>query len=410
MASKSKQARMQQAMKKESPYLTILVALATSSIALAQNRYGQFSDIRGYYGMRFSDGMHAWPFSYHTLIGTTDPVVPVQYPALMGLIMWLFSFLVRPSEFAWVTYFQLTAGVHILIFTSAAYIIFRLTRARYALIFSLTPAVIYSLNRNWDIWAVLMMLFAILLFEKKFYSFSAVALAASIATKFFPVVLLLPVVIFFARSKLWKELRSYLINVFGAWLLINIPFMLINLEGWFAFYKFNFEREIGSASLFEISSIFGLTIPSPDKTFYILNLAALAFVIKYLISNKEIVGIAEGSFFTMFAFILFNKQYSMQYVIWLTSLAVLAIFSLEKKNQVKVLVIYCFWQTSELVFQYSYFQHILTNAYKNSPTPASPEISLSLYGVTGIVRYFFAMLFTFTLAYMLNKHQSRVKR
>jgi uncharacterized membrane protein len=405
MASKSKQARMRQTKKRESSFLTITVALVAATLALLQNKYGQFSDVRGYYGMRFSDGLHAWPFSYHTLLGTNEPVVPVQYPALMGLIMWIFSFFVEPSQYAFVTYYQITSTVHIVIFALTAYFIFRMTREKFALIFSLTPAVLYSLNRNWDIWAVATMLLAILLFEKKSYRLSAVLLAVSIAIKFFPVVLLLPILIFCLRNSLLKLFGRYVVTVFGTWLIINAPFMLINFEGWFAFYKFSFEREIGSASFFEVTSIIGLGIPAPNATFYALNLLALIIVLIYLLRATSIVGVAEGSFFTMFAFILFNKQYSMQYVIWLASLAMLAIFVLAKKSQFKILALYGVWQASELLFQYSFFQWVLTSTYKGTATPASPAISDSFYGVTGIVRYGVAIVFTITLGYLLSRQR-----
>jgi uncharacterized membrane protein len=405
MASKSKQLRNRQAKKRESPFLAISVALVTAGLALLQNEYGQFSDVRGYYGMRFSDGMHAWPFSYHTLLGTTEPVVPVQYPALMGLIMWIFSFFVEPSEFAWVTYYQITSSVHIVIFALTTYLIFKLSNAKFALIFSLSPAVLYSLNRNWDIWAVATMLLAILLFEKKSYKVSAFVLAVSIAIKFFPVVLLLPVLVFFARNNLLKECGRYIANVIGFWLVINFPFMLINFEGWFEFYRFSFEREIGSASFFEVTSILGIGVPAPDTTFYALNLLVLMLVVMYLVRSKNVIGLAEGTFFTLFAFILFNKQYSMQYVIWLAALAVLAVFVLEKKSQFKVIVLYGIWQASELLFQYSFFQWILTSNYKETATPASPEISDAFYGATGIVRYSLAIVFTITLGFLLSRQR-----
>ena len=56
MASKSKQARMRQANKKETVTLAIFVAIGAAILAIIQNSYGQFSDIRGFYGMHFADG------------------------------------------------------------------------------------------------------------------------------------------------------------------------------------------------------------------------------------------------------------------------------------------------------------------------------------------------------------------
>ena len=77
MASKSKQARMRQANKKETVTLAILIAVAAAILAIIQNSYGQFSDIRGFYGLHFADGLHHWPFSTHTLQGATESIHPV---------------------------------------------------------------------------------------------------------------------------------------------------------------------------------------------------------------------------------------------------------------------------------------------------------------------------------------------
>jgi uncharacterized membrane protein len=407
MASKSKQARMRQANKKETVTLAILVAVGAAILAIVQNSYGQFSDIRGFYGMHFSDGQHHWPFSTHTLLGTTEAMHPVEYPALTGLIMWFFSFFVAPAQFAWVDYFRLTASVQVLVYALTVYFIQKLANRKLAIIFAVSPAVLYSLNRNWDIWAIATMLIAIYLFHKGKETQSAIWLAISIAVKFFPLVALLPIGVFYLRNKRLKDGLRYLAVTGSAWFLINLPFMLINFKGWLYFYEFSYERAIGSASFFEITNMAGIGVPSTKAVFYGLNLLALGLVALYLFKSKIVIGAAEGTFFTMFAFILFNKQYSMQYVIWLASLAVLAVFLLEKKYQVKILIFYGIWQASELLFQYSFFQRILTGTYKGTATPASPEISDGFYAGAGLIRYALAVGFTLTLAILLSKQRSR---
>ena len=407
MASKSKQARMRQASKKETATLAILVAVGGAILAIVQNSYGQFSDIRGFYGMHFADGLHHWPFSTHSLQGATEAMHPVEYPALTGLIMWLFSFFVAPAQFAWVDYFRLTASVQVLVFAVTVYLIQKLANRKLAIIFAISPAVLYSLNRNWDIWAIASMLFALYLFQKGKETQSAIWLAISIAVKFFPLVALLPIGIFYLRNKRLKDGFRYLLITALAWFAINLPFMLINFKGWLYFYEYSYKREIGSASFFEITNMAGIGVPSSKVVFYALNLIALGLVVLYLLRSKSVVGAAEGTFFTMFAFILFNKQYSMQYVIWLASLAVLAVFLLEKKYQMRILVFYGIWQTSELLFQYSFFQRILTGTYKGTATPASPEISDGFYAGAGLIRYVLAIAFTVTLAILLDRQRSR---
>jgi uncharacterized membrane protein len=331
----------------------------------------------------------------------------VEYPALTGLIMWLFSFFIAPSQFAWVDYFRLTASVQVLVFALTVYFIQKMTNRKLAIIFSISPAVLYSLNRNWDIWAIATMLIAIYLFHKGKETQSAIWLAISIAVKFFPLVALLPIGIFYLRNKRLKDGLRYLAITGLTWFAINLPFMLVNFKGWLYFYEFSYERGIGAASFFEITNMAGIGVPTTKVVFYVLNLLSLSLVAFYLFRSKSIIGAAEGTFFTMFAFILFNKQYSMQYVIWLASLAVLAVFLLEKKYQMKILVVYGFWQASELLFQYSFFQRILTGTYKGTATPASPEISDDFYAGAGLIRYGLAIGFTVTLAILLSRQRKR---
>jgi Glycosyltransferase family 87 len=405
MASKSKQKRMRKLTKKETATSSVLIAMGAAVFAIIQNRNGLLSDISQFYGLHFADGLHNWPFSYHTLLGSTVEQHPVEYPALAGLIMWLFSFLVLPSQLALSEYYRITAFFHIFVFGATAYYINKLGNRKLAVIFALSPAVLYSLNRNWDIWAIVTMLMAIYLFNKGKTQQSAIWLAISIAIKFFPLVILLPITIFYLRKKEIKQAVIYIAMTLGAWFIINLPFMLINFRGWSYFYEFSYKRSIGAASIFEVTQMLGFGIPTTKVAFYGLNLLALGLVVLYLVKSKKIVSVADGSFFTMFAFILFNKQYSMQYVIWLASLAVLAIFYLSKESQKKILIFYGIWQASELLFQYSFFQRILTGTFKGTATPASPEISDGFYATAGLVRYGLAIAFTLTLGLLLAKQR-----
>lgn len=410
MASKSKQKRMKEMNRKETATFAVLIAIVASILAILQNRYGQFSDIRGFYGLHFADGQHHWPFSTHTVLGAAAPIHPVEYPALTGLIMWFFSFFVKPAQLAWVEYFQLTAAVHVFLYAGTTYLIHKMAGKKWAIVFAISPAVLYSLNRNWDIWAIITMIWAIIYFEKGKTKLSAVLLAISIATKFFPLVLLFPIFIYYFREKNIKKFIEYFAYTIGAWILINLPFAIINFRGWSYFYEFSYQRGLGSASVFDIAGRIGIPLPNPDLTFYVLNLGIFALLGAYLLWSRTNVSLAESAFLTMFAFILFNKQYSMQYVIWLAALAVIAISRLSQKRQFSILYIYILWQTSELAFQYGFFQNILTSTYAGTTTPASPEISSTTFGVIGVIRYVLAVLFAGLLAkYLFDEKKASLK-
>lgn len=394
MASKSKKQRV----KKENATSLILLSLLVGVLALLQNKFGQFSDIRGFYGMHFYDGQHLWPFSEKTLLGDTKVQHPVEYPALTGLIMWLLSFLVSPSQTAIFDYYRITAVFQIVLLAISAYLIFKLAGKKYGFYFILAPAVLYSLNRNWDIWAIAAMLLAIYLFEKKRFQLSAILLAVSIATKFFPIVLMLPIMVIFLRNKQIKLFIRYALTTAIAWALINLPFVLINYEGWAYFYKFSAERGLGSASFFEITNIILPSITFSSIHFYILNTVALVAVTTYFVKLKSVPTLAATSFFVMFGFILFNKQYSMQYVIWLSALAVLTFSYLKREHKELLIYVYILWQSLELAFQYSFFQKILTSTYANTATPMTITVSNTAYGYIGVARYILAVIFALLLA------------
>jgi uncharacterized membrane protein len=397
MASKSKKRNL----KKESALSLILISICVGILALMQNPNGLMSDIGNFYTFHFLDGQNQWPYKVKVLTGYAKIQHPVEYPALTGLIMWLISFLVTPNPNVYSEYYQITALFQIVLFASSAYLILKIVGKKYGFYFILAPAVLYSLNRNWDIWAIAAMLLSIYLFEKKRFQLSAFMLAVSIATKFFPIVLMLPIMIIFLRNKQISIFLKYSLTTLVSWLIINLPFILINFDGWAYFYKFSAERGLGSASFYEITSILIPTAKFNSVHFYILNLITVILITYFFIKLKSTPNLAATSFFVMFGFILFNKQYSMQYVIWLSALAVISMAYIKKGHRELLIYVYGFWQASELAFQYSFFQKILTDAYANSATPMTITVSNTTYAYIGVIRYFLAVTFALLLARFL---------
>jgi len=398
MASKSKKRVQRQAQKQGSYFALILFAVILGILALLQNKYGQWSDIRGFFGMHFSDGLHHWPYSSHTLAGTTEVMHAVEYPVITGLVMWLITFLVPISDQAIFHYYWITAFFHIVLLAISAYLVKSISNKKSAYFFIFAPAVLYSLYRNWDIWALAPMLFAILLFERQKYSQSAWMLSLSIATKFFPLVLLLPIAIIFFRKQQITMLIKYCLTVIGSWILINLPFAIFDFRGWSYFYEYSYKRGLGSASIYEIISILIPAITFSSPYFYLFNILIFSMLIIFLLKIKEIPTLAESSFFVIFAFILFTKQYSMQYIIWLAPLAVIAMQKVVQRNKEVLIYLYILWQASELAFQYSFFQKLLTDHYRNTNTPMTISVTNTTYASVGAIRYVLATLFTVVLS------------
>ena len=301
-----------------------------------------YSDFPALFGAR---GLitNSWPYSSATNA--------VEYPPVTGLIMWATSFLVGNGEDKFINYFDVNALLVALLFIATVVFLKRLKPELWYLL-PIAPAVVASLYLNWDIWAVISALAAIYYFDVGKYNKSAIALGLSIATKFFPIVLLLPIaLILFRKSKL-KELILYLAFTSATWLLINLPFIITTPTGWLRFFKLNSERSADWGSIWHALEIFGLKINHLNViTVIAFALGALAFTL-FVFGIPEVPKLATIAFFIVAIFVTTSKVYSPQYILWLTPLAILAM--VDKKDRFDFWV----WQFAELIYHFAIWQYL----------------------------------------------------
>lgn len=403
MASKSKRARQAAAKAKtKSAWPVILWALTAAYFGYLQNRYGQFSDIRGFFGMRFMDGQNHWPYEPQTRAdGST--LLPVEYPAITGVAIWLLTFITPSSGIPLLNYFGINAFIHALFFAGTGYYIKKLTDNSTAYLFVLAPACFMALNLNWDMWAVLPMVASIYYFEKEKRNISAILLGIAVAAKFFPLVLLLPIGIFFLKGKQIKEGMKYLVISVITWLVFNLPVMIVSFDGWKYFYTFSFNRGLGDGSFYSVIGKLGLGQIYSSPLYYALNISLFSLLIFFILKSKTNLSLCQTSFFVMFCFTYFGKQYSMQYIIWLAPLAVLAIASLPKRNVLIATYLYGAWQGFELLFRITYFQNWVTNLSAARGTPVSNPVSDMLYGSLASARYVLVASFVTYMIFAMSK-------
>jgi uncharacterized membrane protein len=112
----------------------------------------------------------------------------------------------------------------------------------------------------------------------------------------------------------------------GAWLLANLPAMLTGWDEWLHFWQFNDERGADLGSLWLVLSQAG----APVSTAVVNNVSLLGFGAWCLV--VLVIGwrapstprLAQLGFLIVAGFLILNKVYSPQYVLWLLPLAVLA--------------------------------------------------------------------------------------
>ena len=311
----------------------------------------------------------------------------VEYPALQGLVMWATA---KVSPDGALSYFNFSAILIALLFIASVLVMYR-TRPDIAVVYALAPTGILSLYINWDLWAIVTMLISIYWFDRKKELASAALLGVSIATKFFPIVLLLPIVIIFLRREEMKSAVKYCAISLGTFIAINAPFALTTPEGWWRFFDLNLHREADWGSIWYALSVFGINLTNINYLTVLTLLMGIAIVSLFLLQTKETLTLAESAIFIFIVLMTVSKVYSPQYVLWLTPLALLALR--DKRD----LSWFWFWQIGEVIYHFAIWQHLalLTGATFGLPVKA--------YAAITIVRIIAALALAIALA---RRHRS----
>jgi uncharacterized membrane protein len=274
----------------------------------------------------------------------------IEYPPIIGLGNWLISF-ITPGENSYRWFFDINILLITILFFGCALIV-RKMQPQLTYLFIFAPAVIASLFINWDIWAVVTALLAIYYFDQKKFEPSAIWLGISISTKFFPIVLLLPIAVIFYRNKKIKDLSRYLFTTGVIWAAFNLPLMFTHFDGWWRFYKLNLERSADFGSIWYGLSLLNIDSPSLNLIYPLLSIGLFAGFTFYLIKLKKTPKLAQVALFAVVIFTTVGKVYSPQFVLWLTPLAVIALTNSRQQ------ITFWFWQASEIIYHLAIWQYL----------------------------------------------------
>ena len=313
-----------------------------------------------------------------------SPTNSIEYPPVIGLGNWLISF-ITPNENSFRSFFDINALIIIVLFFISA-IIVRKISPTYQYIFPLAPAVIASLFINWDMWAVVSTLLAIYYFDKKKYETSGIWLGVSIATKFFPIVLLLPIAIIFYRSSQIQLFYRYLFTTALFWSAINIPIALIHFDGWWRFFKLNLERGADFGSIWFALSLLDVNVPYLDLIYPLISIGFFIGLAFYLLKLEKLPNLAAVALFALVIFTTVGKVYSPQYVLWLTPLAVIA---LQNRKQLPV---FWFWQATEITYHLAIWQYLALFSDAQFGLPAGGYALATIIRVIGVCTFTYILM------------------
>ena len=253
---------------------------------------------------------------------------PVEYPVLTGAAMWAAAqFVSEDADNRALNYFDINAlwlAAALVIAVGATALTVR-RRPWDAALVALSPALVLAMYINWDLYAVALTSLALLAWSRSRPVAAGILLGLAVATKFYPLLLIGPLALLCFRSGHLRELGRTAAAAVLAWLAVNLPIALADWDGWVTFYVFSAERGVGWSSFWLLFQLFGGEVPSK------LNiLAAGSFIVGCVgiaalaLTAPRRPRLAQLCFLVIAAFVVTNKVYSPQYVLWVIPLAALA--------------------------------------------------------------------------------------
>jgi uncharacterized membrane protein len=316
---------------------------------------------------------------------------PVEYPVLIGAVMQVVAWFVRPitnpeirgREFYDVTVLLLTLCA-IVGTLATAYLAGR-TRRWTALGVALAPGLIFASFINWDLIAMALVAVGMAAWAARRTVLAGVLLGLAVATKFYPVLFFGPLLLLCLRAGRMRAFWATTASAAVAWLAVNLPVAFAAPSGWARFYTLSKDRpaDWGSVWYFfetEHWPFVGSLTGGSLNLFSAAVFAAGCVVIGALILTAPRRPRVPQVFFLVLAvFLLSNKVWSPQYVIWLVPLVVLARPRLWA---------YAVWQVAEVTYFFAIWAYLITVAAGTALVPvAEGGISTGVYFAALLARF-----------------------
>ncbi|WP_351230185.1 glycosyltransferase 87 family protein [Streptomyces sp. NPDC002133] len=294
----------------------------------SQYTHACYSDIPHLYlGRGFADGL----VPYFDRLG--GDMEYLEYPVLTGLFMQVAAWLTLPFDGSVQQreqmYWMVNAGMLLVCAAVIAVCVTRTHRRRPwdGLLVALAPAFALTATINWDLLAVALTAAAMLMWSRGRSLAFGILIGLATAAKLYPVLLLGPLLVLCWRAGKYRAYGAALLGTAGAWLVVNLPVMLLAPEGWKKFYTFSQERQVDFGSFWLIiTQRTGeqMDVDAVNTYATLLMILACAGIAALALTAPRRPRFAQLAFLVVAAFILTNKVYSPQYVLWLIPLAALA--------------------------------------------------------------------------------------
>lgn len=315
---------------------------------VSQFKYNCYTDIYPlYYGEGLSSGKV--PYTGH----------PVEYPVLIGWMMEAAAWFVRGmsspgQDFYYVTVAMLAvcllAGVLATAYAAGP------ARRWQALMVALSPALIFSAYINWDLLAMALTACGMAAWAARKPALAGALLGLAVAAKFYPLLIFAALFLVCLRAGQLRSFARCLIAGVIAWLAVNLPIAVAAPAGWGRFYAFSGSRGADWGSIWYLFQHYDVPLLGTTSLSTLNLVSGAAFVILAVgivaltLAAPRRPRVPQVAFLLLAAFLISNKVWSPQYVIWLVPLAVLARPRFWP---------YVLWQLAELAYFFGIWQYFV---------------------------------------------------
>ncbi len=226
------------------------------------------------------------------------------------------------------TFFTVTAVLLAFFALGAAFFMAGAHRGRPwdALPYAAAPALALTGLINWDYLAIFALAAAMWAWSRGRPLLSGVLIGVGTATKLYPLFLLGALLVVCLRRREVDRFRPALAGTAAGWLAANLPAMVFGFEHWKGFWTFNQERgpDLGSLWLVVQQATGPIRYQTVNWVSELFFVGVCVGVLLLGLLARRTPRIAQLAFLIVCGFLLVNKVYSPQYVMWLLPLAVLA--------------------------------------------------------------------------------------
>jgi len=288
---------------------------------------------------------------------------PVEYPVLIGAAMQAVAWVVKPisdpsirgREFFDVTVLLL-AAFSLAGTLATAYLAGR-SRRWTALGVALAPALILAAFVNWDLIAMGLVALGMAAWAARRTVLAGVLLGLAVATKFYPLLFFGPLLLLCLRAGRMRAFRATAAAAAVAWLAVNLPVALAAPTGWGRFYGLSASRAADWGSIwyyFETERwpfLGSLSLGALNLLAAALFAAGCVLIGLLILAAPRRPRVPQVFFLVLAVFLLSNKVWSPQYVVWLVPLVVLC------RPRFWA---YAAWQVAEVSYFFAIWAYLIT--------------------------------------------------